>query len=326
MKSKIYIIIVNWNGAKDTIECLDSLQEVLFPKRFWTLVVDNGSTDDSVLKIRDAHPEIPIYESKTNLGFSGGNNLGIQWALQKKADWILLLNNDTLVSPDFLQAFLKASETKPQAKILGAKIYRYDDPKRIDHLGGFWNPKIAEFESLAQNILDDGTCFEEMEKVDYVCGAALFAHKSVFETIGLLEPNFFLFWEETDFCFRARRKGLEVWTAPKAKLWHKVSASFSGGKPHMHYFWWRSRLLFLKRNYPYEERRKLYSKVVLPELFKTLRHYLLRSLQNGISRILFRPIPLEKREKTKRLKAGLLGALHYSLSRFGNCPSSLSKK
>jgi len=317
--TKIYIILLNWNGKKDTLECLDSLKKVDFPS-FQPLVVDNGSTDGSIQEIRFRFPELPIFEMKENLGFAGGNNPGIEWALSKNAEWILLLNNDTVVSPDFLAAFMEAAKEQPQAKILGAKIYRYNDPATLDHLGGFWNPAIGEFESRAQGKLDDGVSFEEMEKVDYVCGAALLMHRSVPEKIGLLEPRFFLFWEETDYCFRAKRAGFEVWTAPKAKIWHKVSSSFVGGKPHMHYFWWRSRLLFIERNFPFPERKRLYRRLIGPSLLKEARHYVLKSLQ-----YLFTRKPAAK-QKALRCKAGLVGALHYGISRFGNGPNWLFKK
>jgi GT2 family glycosyltransferase len=316
--TKIYIILLNWNGKKDTIECLSSLAKVDFTS-FQPLVVDNGSTDGSVAEIRVAFPDVPILKTGENLGFAEGNNRGIEWALSKRAEWILLLNNDTVVSPDFLTAFMEASKLQPKAKILGAKIYRYSEKNTIDHLGGFWNPKIGEFESPSQNQIDDGNSFEEMEKVETVCGAALLMHRSVPETIGLLEPRFFLFWEETDFCTRARRSGFEVWTAPQAKIWHKVSSSFVGGKPHMHYFWWRSRLLWIERNCPFNERKQLYKKVIFPELWKHLRHCTLKSIQSLLTKN-----PAAK-QKALRYRAGLAGALHYTLSRFGNCPKWLVK-
>jgi len=316
---KIIIILLNWNGKKDTLECLDSLAKVDY-SHFQPLVVDNGSTDDSVAAIRKQFPLIPILETNANLGFAGGNNPGIEWALRHKAEWILLLNNDTTVAPDFLKAFMAAAKEQPKAKILGAKIYRSSDPERIDHLGGFWNPKTAEFESAAFGQLDDPYSFVDMKPADYVCGAALLMHRSVPEAIGLLEPRFFLFWEESDFCLRARRAGFEVWTAPQAKIWHKVSSSFTGGKPHMHYFWWRSRFLWIERNCTPAEKRTLYRTVLLPELWKSARHYLLKSVQN-----FFAPHPARK-EKIRRCKAGCAGALDYFRRRFGNCPSWLLKK
>ncbi len=317
---RIFILLLNWNGKRDTLECLASLEKVDYPN-FQTLVVDNGSSDDSVPAIRAAFPNVLIDETHANLGFAGGNNVGIEWVLKHHAEWIFLLNNDTIVAPDLLHRFLEAAKEQPKAKILGAKIYRYSDPQRIDHLGGSWNPKIVEFDSYAYNQLDN-PYYSDMRPVDYVCGAALFMHASVPKTIGLLEPRFFLFWEETDYCFRARRAGFEVWTAPEAKVWHKVSASFTGGKPHMQYFWWRSRLLWLERNCSAEERRELYKKVIFPELFKTLRHYLLRSLQNFLTRTRD-PVRLEK---AKRYKAGCMGALDYYRRKFGNCPAWLVKK
>ena len=316
---KIVIVLLNWNGKQDTLRCLESLRAVTGP-RFQPIVIDNGSTDGSVEAIRSAFPEQPIFEMGQNLGFAGGNNYGIEWALRKKAEWILLLNNDTTVAPDFLEKFLQAAKQQPKAKILGAKILRMSDPTTIDHLGGFWQPDIAEFISYASGEVD--APYYEMQQVDYVCGAALLMHRSVPETIGLLEPRFFLFWEETDFCFRAKRAGFEVWTAPEARVWHKVSSSFSGGKPHMHYFWWRSLLLWMSRNFPQKESRELFKKVVWPELWKAARHYVLRGAQNFFTRTQDE----KKIERVKRHKAAVLGALDFFRSRFGNCPKWLTRK
>lgn len=309
--SKVVIILLNWNGKKDTLECLSSLAKVKYPN-MQTIVVDNGSSDDSVIVFRVAYPNMPILETKANLGFAGGNNIGIEWALRHHADWILLLNNDTVVAPEFLDALLRAAKMQPKAKILGAKILRHNQPTIIDHLGGFWNPQIAEFVSPESGHPDHP--YFNMQRVDYVCGAALFMHRSVPETIGLLEPNFFLFWEETDFCFRARKAGFEVWTAPEAKIWHKVASSFIGGKPHTHYFWWRSRLLWIERNCTREEKKAVYRKVIVPELWKMVRHYLIRSLFSS------------DRQKLRRYKAGCAGAIDFFRRRFGNCPSWLLKK
>lgn len=308
---KIVIILLNWNGKKDTLECLASLQKVDYPQ-FQTIIVDNGSTDQSVAAFRQAYPHIPVLETKANLGFAGGNNVGIEWALRHHADWILLLNNDTTVDPQFLNAFIHASKEQPKAKILGAKILRYHQPKIIDHLGGFWNGHKGEFISPESGQTDHP--YFNMQRVDYVCGAALLMHRSVPETIGLLEPKFFLFWEESDFCYRALRAGLQVWTAPEAKVWHKVSSSFTGGKPQMHYFWWRSRLLWIERNCSPDEKKVLYRNVILPELWKMGRHYLLKALFS------------HDKEKTRRYKAGCAGALAFFQKKFGNCPSWILKK
>jgi GT2 family glycosyltransferase len=322
---KIVILILNWNGKTDTLECLSSLAAADPIPLFSTVVIDNGSTDNSVHDIRAAYPDIPIIETKANLGFAGGNNAGIRWALGKSFEWILLLNNDTIVAPDFIKKFLEAARQKPSVKMWGAKIYRYSDRSRLDHLGGYWDADKADFVSYAANRLDDGS-FEEMKPVDYVCGAALFMHKSVPETIGLLEESFFLLWEESDFCTRARRAGFEIWTAPHARIWHKVSASFIGGKPHMHYFWWRNRLLWIHRNCTPQEKRQLYIRLILPEMAKNIKLACLKTAQTALLRLFGRPADQSRIEKARRYRAGCRGILHYFLGRFGNCPFSYLRR
>jgi len=321
---KLAILLLNYNGKRDTLECLAALQAANQKPKFATIVIDNGSTDGSVDAIRTAFPEVPIFQTKENLGFAGGNNVGIRWALTKSFDWIFLLNNDTVIAPDCMGHLLAAAKKKPDGKIFGAKIYRYHDKERLDHFGGFWNPNIAEFESIGQNRIDDGT-FQEMHQVDYVSGCALLMHRSVPEAIGLLEENFFLLWEESDFCSKARSHGFQIWTVPEAKIWHKVSASFTGGKPHMHYFWWRNRLLYIARNFSKTEKRKLYRTILIPEMAKCFKLALLKSTQQGLLTLLGRGDGA-RREKARRYRAGCLGILHYFLGRFGNCPSHLFKK
>jgi hypothetical protein len=322
----IYIILLNWNGYQDTIECLRSLQQVHHRGRCSILVVDNGSDNDSVQRLRTFDPTLAIEQSPHNIGFAAGNNLGIRHALYRKFDWVFLLNNDTVVKPDLLDALRAAIQQQPKARVLGAKIYRYHDPHRIDHLGAFWNPSIGEFESPAQGCLDDGVNFETMQPVDTVCGAAIAIHREVFLTIGFLEPRFFLFWEETDFCFRARRAGFPVWTAPQVRVWHKVSSSFTGGKPHMHYFWWRSRLLWIERNLSFQDKMKLYQKVIFREISKTFRHFLVRSCLHLLGDFAKRTISEQSRTKRRLDQAGVVGIFHHWIGRYGNGPKWLFTK
>ncbi len=322
---KVLILILNWNGKTDTLECLASLAAAQPNPLFSTLIVDNGSSDDSVHAIRAAYPDVPILETKKNLGFAGGNNAGIRWALGKSFEWILLLNNDTVVAPDLIKRLMDAAKKKPSVKIWGAKIYRYHDRERIDHLGGFWDQTRAEFVSHASGQLDDGS-FEEMQRVDYVCGAALLMHTSVPQTIGLLEESFFLLWEESDFCTRARHAGFEIWTAPQARIWHKVSASFIGGKPHMQYFWWRNRLLWIHRNCSPSEKKQIYIRLILPEIAKNMKLAFLKTAQVALLRLIGRSFNPERSGKARRYRAGCRGIWHYFMGRFGNCPSRLISK
>ena len=159
-----------------------------------------------------------------------------------------------------------------------------------------------------------------MREVDYVCGAALLMHRSVPEAIGSLEERFFLFWEESDFCMRAQRAGFSVWTAPQAKVWHKVSAAFVGGKPHAQYFWWRSRLLWIERNCSRRDQRQIYFTIVMPEMWKWLRHWLMKELQCLGMQLLGRSHRIEALEKRRRYRAGMGGVRDYLFRRFGNAP------
>ena len=320
----VYIIILNWNGKKDTLECLASLRKVS-SSNFQTLVVDNGSSDDSADAIRHYFPEVTVLETGENLGFAEGNNVGIRYALDKEADFVFLLNNDTVVDPQILHAFLSHAGGHQHAGIWGAKIYLYSDPKRFDHLGGKWDSQKGAFTLLALRQEDDGKWDLPIE-CDYACGAALFIKREVFETIGLLEPKFFLIWEEADFCFRARKAGFATFFCPEAKIWHKVSASFVGGKPHTDYFWWRNRLLWIARNCSAKEKRKIFLRVIFPESVHLLKLFCLKSLQLFIAKFFTEPQKSrKKREKIAKYRAALAGMRDYLAGRFGNAPNWIYK-
>ena len=316
----IFVVILNWNGKNDTLECLDSVSKIVYPN-FQTVVVDNGSTDDSVKAIHARFPQIKLLETGTNLGFAEGNNVGIRYALAQGADALLLLNNDTIVDPHLLQGFAEEMQAAPTAGIFGATIYLYGDRDRLDHFGGIWNPQKAAFDFVGHR--------EKLEQtrpleLDYVCGAAMLVKREVFEKIGLLEARFFLIWEEADFCFRARRAGFSSLTCPGAVLWHKVSASFVGKKPHTNYYWWRNRLLWIERNCSLRERVRLSASVLLPEIFHLLKLRLLKEIQ-----LLFTHSEekrVEKKGKILQYRAALIGARDYIFRRFGEGPAWLFRR
>ena len=246
MKPRVAIIVLNWNGKEDTEKCLDSLEKITFPNKE-ILLIDNGSTDGSQEFFRMEFPDIRLIETKCNLGYAGGNNVGLEIGLKEEFDFFFVLNNDTVVDPKIVKAFLAGFSDKGIG-ILGGKIYRMDDPKRLDHLGGRWNRKKIDFDYVGYREMDGEEWTSPLE-LDYVTGAAMMIRREVLEKVGLFDPRFFLFWEESDLCFRARRAGFLVKTCPEAKVWHKISASFTGGKPHAAYFLWRNRLLWIERNF-----------------------------------------------------------------------------
>ncbi len=323
---RISIIVLNWNGKKDTLECLASLRHLDYSP-FHILVVDNGSSDGSAAAIRQRFPDIEILETGQNFGFAEGNNIGIRHALKKalKPDYLLLLNNDTVVDPQLLNAFVSAMH--PPIGILGAKIYLYDQKNTFDHLGGVWNAKKAAFDLIGNREIDDGKSWEKTRSLDYACGCALFVKTAVFEQIGLLEPKFFLIWEESDFCFRARRAGYSTMMCPQAKLWHKVSASFVGGKPHSTYFWWRNRLLWIERNCSLREKIPLYLRILLPEILHIYKLRLLKTCQLALLKLLKPQEDQRKRlHKLRNYRAASQGISDYFRRRFGNGPDWIYEK
>ncbi|MCH9630962.1 MAG: hypothetical protein S4CHLAM37_09730 [Chlamydiia bacterium] len=320
----VAIILLNFNGKKDTLECLSSLKNLTYRKHH-VIVVDNGSSDDSALEIKKHYPDVTLIENEENLGFAEGNNVAIRYALEKGFDGIFLLNNDTAVEPDILDELVKGSKKHPKA-LLGAKIYLYSQRDTYDHLGGMWNEKKASFDLIAAREVDDHKTYEDFFPVDYICGCALFAKSEVFKKVGLLDARFFLFWEESDFCTRAKEYGYKNLICPKAKVYHKVSASFTGGRPHTTYFWWRNRLLWLEKNVPSIRRKAIYKNTVTKEITKLYKHKFLKTLQCTLL-MLVKPSSYKKRKnKLLEYKAATAGICDYTKRRFYNAPSWVFKK
>lgn len=313
MMQKIFIVILNYNGKSDTLECLNSLQAVTTSHD--AVVVDNGSVDGSVSAIKERFPKTTVIESKKNLGYAEGNNVGVRYSLKKGADYIFILNNDTVVHPKILESFLKQS-----APIQGAKAYLYGERDRLDHLGGMWNVKKGNFDLVANRDLDKAE-WKKPVKVDYVCGCGIFIKREVFEKVGLFEPRFFLYWEESDLCFRASKRGYQILTCPEAIVWHKVARSFKGDKEHITYFWWRNRLLWIERNCSKKETLQLSLKVLLPETFHLIKLALIKTLELFFLKIFAKKnCYLEKKIKLKNYIASLMGIRDYLLRRFGKSP------
>jgi GT2 family glycosyltransferase len=245
----VVVIVLTWNGREDTLRCLESLQAVDYPN--WEmLVVDNGSEDGTVDAVRTAYPGVTVIETGRNLGYTGGNNVGVEAALNRGAEFILILNNDTVVPSELLQAFVRAAGQYPDAGVFGAKIYFLHDPYRLWYGGASWSPRaLLSFENLGGGVLDNGKDFEQVRDTPAVFGAAMFFRAAVVRTVGMLDDRFFLLYEEVDWCFRARRAGFRCLFVPEAKVWHRVSGAFGGSQsPLYEYFDVRNRLLWAEKN------------------------------------------------------------------------------
>jgi GT2 family glycosyltransferase len=331
---KVSIIVLNWNGRDDTLECLDSVSQIDYAN-FDVVVVDNGSRDDSVRAIREAFPEVAVLETGENTGFARGNNVGVRHALKQRADYLFLLNNDTIVDPQILNRFMDTLSLISREAILGAKIYYYSEPNRIWYAGVRWVGEFQYFYHLGENCIDDGKEFNSVIETAYACGCALFVSAAVLEKIGLLDEQFFLTFEETDLCSRARRAGIRSYVVPEAKVWHKVSRSFGGkSSPMFIYFLMRNRLLWARKNLSLPRRLVLYGRVS----FELLRYYLPprfhlnnsggETLPAAVYRSFieyireFRSVFADKFNNPAR-KARLWAVRDYLLHRFGNCPDDV---
>ncbi|WP_424355159.1 glycosyltransferase family 2 protein [Methanobacterium sp. MBAC-LM] len=287
-KPMVAIVILNWNGWEDTIECLESLYQIDYPN-YRVVLVDNNSLDESLLKIKDycngklkvksnffdynknnkpikineyskkesesrsnkedlISNHLVLIKNDKNYGFAEGNNIGIRYALQTlNANYVLLLNNDTIVDKDFLGKMVNVGEIDESIGIIGPKIYYYDDPDTIWCIGGKIDWKLARGLHVGTNEVDNGQ-YNRTEEFDYVSGSAFLVKREVIDKVGLMDKKFFLYFEESDLAVRASKKGYKSVYAPEAKIWHKVSKSGGGlSKSVGLYYITRNRWLFMKK-------------------------------------------------------------------------------
>ncbi|RME97168.1 MAG: glycosyltransferase family 2 protein [Chloroflexi bacterium] len=244
MSMNVAVIILNWNGRDDTLACLRSLHTVDYP-HFEIVLVDNHSTDDSVAAIRAEFPDITLIETETNLGFVGGNNIGLRYAQEKLFDAALLLNNDTEVSPEFLRLLVDAAAADPKIGIVGPSIFYFDAPATLWSAGGKIDWRNGVTSMVGLNEKDTGQFGTAPRPVDFVTGCALLIKLNVVAQIGLLDDRFFAYYEETEWCVRAARAGYQILHVPAAKIWHKISPQAREASPQVHYYMTRNRLLFL---------------------------------------------------------------------------------
>jgi len=257
----VSIVVLNWNGGEDTLACLDSLAGLTYPN-FNVVVVDNGSTDDSVARLHNySSPySLTLLESERNLGYAGGNNVGTRYALEHGADFVLVLNNDTTVAPDLLEQLVEASQRSPDAGVFGARVMYFNQPERVWFDGARWNESSHQLAWPGQGERETELGAGDHE-TDYVCGAALFFRAVVARQIGLLDEAFFLVWEEVDWCFRARKAGWRSIVVPAARIWHKIGVSFgSESSPLRTYFSIRNELLWFSRHALLSARLRLWAR------------------------------------------------------------------
>jgi GT2 family glycosyltransferase len=246
MMPAVWIVCVNYNGLTDTLKCLRSLTAAAAPD---VVVVDNASTTDPRGVLASEFPDIHILRNDVNLGFAGGNNAGIRHALAHGAEWVLLLNNDTVVSPELLDRLSEAASAHPAFGIIGPVINSMDEPDAVmtdgcvfndrNYAGFFQRRPVTLARTVPPTIVD----------VDIVNGCCMMISASVFKSIGFIDERFFLVHEESDFCLRARRAGFKCGVIGDVLVWHKGSSTFKRtASPLQRYYDARNLHLLLKKH------------------------------------------------------------------------------
>lgn len=259
---KIFIIIVHYKGKKFTRQCLQSVEELkTFGFKLKTMVINNNP-QESLKDLEGKFPKFTFHETKENLGFVGGNNLGIKKALEDGADYVFLVNNDTTLNPNILIHLIKVAEKRKKAGILGPKIYfapgyeyHYDRYKKSERGKVFW---YAGGEIDWANVITqhrgvdkvDKKQYDQIEETDYISGCGMFIKREVLKKIGLLDKKYFLYYEDSDFSVRAKKAGFKLLFTPQAKMWHFNAASSEVGGSLHDYYITRNRLLFGMRYAP----------------------------------------------------------------------------
>lgn len=322
---QVSIIVLNWNGKDDTANCLDSLARTTYPN-FRVTVVDNGSTDGSVEALRRSHPDVEILCTGANLGYAGGNNVGLRACLDDgRSGYVLVLNNDTEVDPTMLDLLVEAARSAPPLAVLGPMIYFKDPAERVWFAGAYWKPEELRFDHVLYRQAGDNRT--EPYETDYATGCALFMSIDTMQQVGLFDERFFLVYEEVELCYRIRRLGGRCLVVPRARLWHKVSASFGGASaPLMHYFSARNELLWAEKSLSFREQMRLLANSIaitlLPEV--GFKHHPPTPLSKRIYWSILSSSSWDKslyRDHWYRSRTA--GLRDYLMRRFGNCPDSI---
>lgn len=243
----VVTVILNTSRGEDTLACLTTLAEASYAPQH-VIVLDNASTDNSVEVIGHRFPQVEVISLKQNLGYAGNNNVGIEAAMAQGAGWVFVLNEDTIVADDCIAQMIAAAEKDPLVGIVGPMVYHYSEPNVIQSAGGKLDQRWSSIH-LGQNEDDKGQ-YAQPRQVDWISGCAILVKREVIEKIGGLDARFFYYWEETDWCLRARENGWKVLHAPQARLWHKgVQRDYRPG-PNVTYYATRNHFLLMSKHHP----------------------------------------------------------------------------
>lgn len=226
----IWAVVLGYNHPELTVDCLQSLAKVAY-QPLTVLYVDNGSESANCQKVMDAVPDCGVLRIDPNAGVAGGFNAGIRHAFEQGADYVVILNNDTTVDPEFIGHLAAAALEHPGAGLLVPKIYYYDHPETIWSAGSVFRrfPPVVYMRKTRRP--DDGR-FDQPRTLDYATFCVIMFSRAMLETTGLMDPDYHFLYEDYDLCIRSREAGFGIRYVPAAQAWHKVSMTTGAGTPN----------------------------------------------------------------------------------------------
>lgn len=253
MEPKVGIVLVNYNGEKFQNDCIRTIKQMTY-RNYEIIVVDNNSKDQSIELLKNEFPDVVLIETGENCGVARGNNIGIKAAIKLNCEYILLLNNDTEVDKNMLSMMLGKAKSNI---LVTCKMYYYEPNTVLWCAGGKINWDKATTTHFGENEVDNGQ-FDKSKYIEYTPTCCLLIHRSVFDEVGYMDENYFMYYDDTDFVARCNKKGYKIWYEAEAKLWHKVSSSSGGSESNtVIYYSNRNRLYFIDKHY----RNKFYVKL-----------------------------------------------------------------
>jgi GT2 family glycosyltransferase len=227
MTPSVYLLILTWNAKPTVLECLESVLKTEY-ENFRIVVIDNGSVDGTAEELKAQFgKKIDIIENGSNLRFSRGNNAGIEFALKAGADYIMLLNDDIMIDPHMVKELVAVAESNSRIGAVGPKMYYYNLPNQLWFAGGVVSLVRGVCSHRGIREFDHGQ-FDQVSECDYITGCGLMMRRAAVEKVGMLDPAYSAYYEDTDWCWRAKLAGYRMVYVPRAKLWHKISASTGG--------------------------------------------------------------------------------------------------
>jgi GT2 family glycosyltransferase len=248
MPARVVLLILTWNRRDDVLRCVASLPRLTYPN-VTPVVIDNASADDTVAALRAQHPDLTVLVNPRNLGYAGGNNAGMRWALERGADYVQLINSDTEVTPDLTGELVRVAEADPRIAVAGCRNVLMEDPTR---LWGAYNtltygPFLVRSDGAGAA---DGPAWHGLRDVDAVIGNGYLWRRAALQEIGLLDEGFFGYHEDIEWCMRARRAGWRVVYAGNAAIIHRGGSSSAPGHARIfpaRYFLGRNAIGFVRR-------------------------------------------------------------------------------